>query len=497
MVNLIIAFTVAFGFASPAAQRLEHPEPTIDAGPAQTTSIADGWTMTGALTRARLEHTATLLASGRVLVSGGCTYPPDDTFGCVLASAEFYDPTSRTWSLTGTMTAFRIRHQATLLPSGKVLAMGGQGTSYGIALASAEVYDPANGEWQATGTMTMGREGHTATLLPTGKVLVTGGYGTTSPECAPQCGFIPLATAETYDPALGSWTTTGTMGTPRPFATATLLPSGKVLVAGGGSASAELYDPANGQWTTTGTMSTARARHTATLLPNGKVLVVGGGTNGTVFISTSAELYDPATGLWAKTGALATDRFSSTATLLPRGQVLVAGGYNPFEGGNLTSAALYDPVSGLWTPTDSLNMARGQCTATLLRNGEVVIAGGNGDADHFVLATAETIFGVFFADDPLQTGNTPIKAAHITEIRQYIDSVRTRHGLATFAWTDSTLVAGVTVVRAIHITELRAALHDVYVAAGRLPPTYTPITPGVVANATHVAEVRMAITGIY
>ena len=60
-----------------------------------------------------------------------------------------------------------------------------------------------------------------------------------------------------------------------------MLANGKVLVAGGFNASsyltsAELYDPASGTWTTTGSLNTARGWHTATLLPNGKVLVAAG-----------------------------------------------------------------------------------------------------------------------------------------------------------------------------------------------------------------------------
>ena len=162
---------------------------------------------------------------------------------------------------------------------------------------------------------------HTATLLPNGKVLVAGGYDGNS---------VALASAELYDPASGTWTATGSLATARDGHTATLLPNGKVLVAGGldssqvAFASAELYDPASGTWTATGSLATARYIHTATLLPNGKVLVAGGLTAAALL--ASAELYDPASGTWTATGSLATARYSHTATLLPNGKVLVAGG---------------------------------------------------------------------------------------------------------------------------------------------------------------------------
>src|ERR1041385_7501526 len=141
-----------------------------------------------------------------------------------------------------------------------------------------------SGSWTATGSLAVARYVHTATLLPNGKVLVAGGYNGSY-----------LTSAELYDPATGTWTATGSLSTARDSPTATLLSNGKVLVAGGNNgssylASAELYDPASGTWTATGNLTTARDSHTATLLPNGKVLVAGG-LNNSDFVA-SAELYD-------------------------------------------------------------------------------------------------------------------------------------------------------------------------------------------------------------
>src|SRR5947207_3114499 len=131
---------------------------------------------------------------------------------------------------------------------------------------------------------------------------------------------------------------TGSLATARGGHTTTLLPNGKVLVAGGYNftdghlASAELYDPASGTWTATGSLFTARSSHTATLLSNGKLLVAGGYNGGSSSLE-SAELYDPASGTWMVTGSLAAGRDSHTATLLPNGKVLVAGGFNSGGGG--------------------------------------------------------------------------------------------------------------------------------------------------------------------
>ncbi len=234
--------------------------------------------------------------------------------------------------------------------------------------------------FSATGSLATARVVHTATLLPNGQVLVAGGND----------GSNALASAELYDPASGTWAATGSLSSGRSSHSATLLPNGKMLVAGGAGnmvylTSAELYDPTSGTWTATGSLANARAAHTATLLPNGKVLVAGGYNGSTSNSLASAELYDPASGTWTATGSLATARGFHTATLLPNGKVIVAGGIN--SNNPLASAELYDPASGTWAMTGSLATARGFHTATLLPNGNVFVAGGANNTS--VLASGE------------------------------------------------------------------------------------------------------------
>ena len=187
---------------------------------------------------------------------------------------------------TGSMTAARDGHTATLLPNGTVLVAGG--ASSGTALASAELYDPATGTFTATGSMSVTRMGHTATLLPNGKVLIAGGdYLRGGAEEV-------LVGAELYDSAAGAFTATGSMTVARDDHTATLLSNGTVFIAGGGNRNAaltstEVYDPAAGIFTANGSMSVGGELHTATLLPNGTVLVTGGFVGGG-FPLANAEL---------------------------------------------------------------------------------------------------------------------------------------------------------------------------------------------------------------
>ncbi len=326
------------------------------------------WNNTGNLNAARRSHTATLLPSGKVLVAGGDNGFDDP----ILNSAELYDPADETWRYTGSLNIPRLIHTATLLPNGTVLAAGGSNDIAGT-LNSAEIYDPANGTWSSTANLNTVRFWHTATLLQNDKVLVVGGWG----------DDLPLKSAELYDPATGTWSVTGSITAARYGHTATLLENGKVLIVGGSDdgdlastlASAELYDPATGAWSVTANLNAAPILHTATLLPDGKVLVAGGYNWPPVSLS-GAALYDPDTGTWSDTRNLNAARNSHTATLLPSGTVLIAGGDDWNRRSSLNSSERYHSAIGIWDSTTSLNTPRDGHTATLLTNGKVLVAGG-------------------------------------------------------------------------------------------------------------------------
>jgi hypothetical protein len=206
----------------------------------------------------------------------------------------------------------------------------------GSPSAPAPTQPPTAAAWSATGSLQTARYGHTATLLPSGKVLIAGGIYMPGNGLANPGAPVYPASVELYDPTTRVWTAAAALGTARSGHTATVLPNGKVLVAGGwGSAGTrpaiELYDPATDAWTLAGTLATAHEAHTATLLSNGTVLVAGGGYtsvhSATTYATDMTELYDPATNTWSLTNRLIVGpRLGHTATLLRSGAVLVAGG---------------------------------------------------------------------------------------------------------------------------------------------------------------------------
>ena len=319
---------------------------TVTSASAVLTVLQGAFTATGPLAAARSGHTATLLLSGKVLVTGGT-----GSSGA-LASAEIFDPTAGTFTTTGAMTQARIGHSATLLDTGKVLVAGG-------SALTAELYDPATGTFTATGSLVVARSGHTATLLTSGKVLLAGGL---------------VASAELFDPTTGIFAATGPMAGARSGHTATRLSSGKVLVAGGAGATVELYDPTGGgTFTATGPMAAPRISHTASLLASGKVLLVGGA-------SSTAELYDPTLGTFAATGSLASSRTGHAVAPLVSVKVLATGGPG-------STAEVFEPSTGTFRVTGAMVAARSGHTSTLLNTGKVLVVGGTGSGAP--LASAE------------------------------------------------------------------------------------------------------------
>jgi len=309
------------------------------------------WSFTGSLKVARQNFRATPLANGEVLVEGGI-----DATGAALTSAELYNPATGTWSLTGSMNVGRENHQAVLLNNGMVLVAGGdtgtQDNPFIHALASAELYDPTAGTWSLTGSMHLQRFNQPMLVLPNGKVLVAGGDDGAGECCVSSnlplspC-FCPHSSrlAELYNPTTGTWSSTGKMAVSRVFHSASLLTNSKVLVEGGEKctnpfvdtckplSSAEIYDITMGEWSLTNSLHSTRFGHTSTRLGS-TVVVSGGGL-------ASTEVYNATTGVWSLSGNMNVARGNNTATRFMSGLILVTGGIG--SSGVLNSSEIYTP----------------------------------------------------------------------------------------------------------------------------------------------------------
>jgi uncharacterized repeat protein (TIGR01451 family) len=344
------------------------------------------------LTRARYQHTATLLPDGRVLIAGGQGSSGSTT------TAEIYDPQTKTFTPTGNLPQEMRWHAATLLQDGTVLLTGGHATQ-----SAAIIYNPTNGTFTSVSNMISPHTLHSSTLLPDGRVLISGGSGNTSAELylPSQRGFVstgfritgstghrafPLTngtvamlggtwvnnlppTNDLYVIATGTFISLGVANPPQNLAGGAELLDGRILLAGGmvsssPSTAAMLYDPVTSNFTATGSTIYPHMRATATRIANGNVLIVGVDYNYVVSPAAqkTPELYDANTGTFSRTAVLRESRFDHTATILLDGTVLVAGGYFcpnfPFGGcGAMATTEIYDPLRTKAPPAVSIAAA--------------------------------------------------------------------------------------------------------------------------------------------
>lgn len=273
---------------------------------------------------------------------------------------------------TNPLSIPRSFHTATLLSNGKVLIAGGWATETHLPVwSSAELYDLSSGTFTKTGEMSTPRFGHSATLLPDGRVLIAGGSAVVN-------GNSTLDSAEIYDSSTGKFSVISSMTAARLWHRATLLSNGEVLITGGYTfdsnphalASAELFDPVTETFTATGNMTADRSWHTATLLNNGQVLIDGGREDETV----PAELYDPATGTFSAVGPSALPNYliPASSTLLASGKVLLTMQYScDFA----DQAEVFDVATGSFVPISDMTANRGYRTTTLLPEGKVLVTG--------------------------------------------------------------------------------------------------------------------------
>ena len=335
-------------------------------------ALAGGFSNAGKMNLARYGQAAMLLANGKVLELGGANSLAAEQ------SADLYDPATGKWTLIKNLDpAGLFGYGALLLPKGEVLVVGGSVLGSGGNFTNgAALFNPSTGTWTPTGSMSIGRDSFMLILLPNGKVLVAGG------DVGPGSGQV--SSAELYDPVTGTWTPTGAMTGAYTGWGAALLGDGKVLAIvdtgadlydpatgswtattpppiGGGFAclllpdglswgDGELYDPASAQWTTFAKPTTAGG---FAVLATGQVLAAGGTfeVNARPYpieeTTKSAELWDPSTLAWTSIANLNVSRTGQSMTLLLNGQVLLAGGESFDKSAGalvpIASAELYTP----------------------------------------------------------------------------------------------------------------------------------------------------------
>jgi len=335
---------------------------------------------------ARQSAAATLLKNGKVLITGGFITNSDSSL-TFLNSSELYDPVTNSFAaVTPTMNSVHAGHTSTLLQNGNVLIAG---PAYNIT----EIYNASTGVFQSGPDMNFNRVLYTATLLPNGNVLISGGSGGPSSDSNPADDaplssteiFVPSGNSGTFEPAVS----TPVMGSARQQHTATLLPNGKVLIAGGFNGSngatalktTELYDPVANTFTPGPPMNLARFGASASLYADGTVLIAGGNVlvgDSSFAPTSSVEIYDPATNTFAVT----TPSMNQTvgvpiATLLQNGAVLVVASNALTTTGNALFEAPGEVYAGGFTPyPPQPKLGRQNQTVTLLPNGKLLIAGG-------------------------------------------------------------------------------------------------------------------------
>jgi len=305
----------------------------------------------GAMTTARTQHTATWIGGNKVVIVGGL-----DASGNLVGSIEIFDPTTGNFTAaSATLASPRADHSATLLPSGNILIAGGN------VWGATEIYDPRTDTMVAASLPSFDRRGHSATRLANGWVLLAGGLTT---NVADGVGLTPTSNAVIFMPELG---TTGaftntvlSMNTNRSAHTATLLGNGKVLLAGGDTAtgetaSAEIFLPESLLFTPVGALATARSKHTATSLANGTVVIIDGqGNNATNFLS-NVELFPLQNQMPVVTGVTPTATAGGVMLAVTISDTDQDGGYVVIRHAAVGSSNYTQTVIDQQTPSSSVN----------------------------------------------------------------------------------------------------------------------------------------------
>lgn len=372
--------------SDPLAAVTAKPTPTRSPTPTPSPTPMNGpgtWAAVGQLPVSIWGQGAQQLSGGKVLIFGTGQRKTDTNS----VASWLFDPATRSLQNAGPMAKAQALAGVVLLQDGSVLAVGGM-TSAGGPVADVQRYDPGAGGWSIVAPLGRARTHATVTVLNDGRVLVAGGWVSYTNRT-----WTATNSAEIFDPVTSTWADIAPMNEPRALHTATLLPDGRVLVAGGagqwsGGASnarktniaivqtAEIFDPTAGTWTYTGKMTFLRATHAAVLLANGHVLVAGGwGGTGHVTLNT-AEDFDPGTGKWATVGGMKAARGQLLLETLPSGRVLACGG-DTYDWRATGACEIYDPLKKQWGPGTTMPLAIYWPATAVLADGGILTAGGS------------------------------------------------------------------------------------------------------------------------
>ena len=317
----------------------------------------EDWSPGPSLPEPRSNHIAVRLDDGRVLVAGGGRSAPIGVPSGidVLSSAVIFDPETMSWSATGDLNEGRSHFAAALLASGKVLVSGGGAgthehgsTCTGVedcgpladTLGSAEVYDRSLGTFTVVGSMAEPRDMHTLTALLDGRVIAVAGANDYQES---------FFSTEIFDEATEEWTAGPNLASlDRFFHSAALLPSGLVLVGGGKKSNVAILDSVvtidavEETSELTDSLSQAHTAGAFVVLQSGRILSVGGFHCPSPCESIAdAEIYDEETAQWRAIDPLGAARSGHTATVLLDGRVLIVGGFGPL--GDISRCEISEP----------------------------------------------------------------------------------------------------------------------------------------------------------
>jgi hypothetical protein len=359
------------------------PEPTPTPVPTPKPPLSTYWTVVGQIPRDMWGSGIAELPDGRVLV-----------FDCLrnVSNYSFINTQTGAVSSGGAMPKCQESAGMAVLQDGSILAIGGFDVD-NYPIATVERFNPGSMAWEVLPSLNQPRAYPTVTVLADGRVLVAGGWA-----LHPASGWTAAASAEIYNSATNTWSSAGSMATPRALASASRLADGRVLVTGGASSwtgtgvssmnlaiqsSAEIYDPGSGTWQAVSSMAQPRATHTSVTLASGQVMVMGGWGNASQQGLASTEVFDPATGTWYAAPGMLSGHGQARLVQLLDGRPMVIGGVD--AAANVTAETeVFDPDLGVWESSGNLTAAVYWPLATSLEDGRVMVVGGPGYRGKYV-----------------------------------------------------------------------------------------------------------------